>query len=212
MLKKIRLTSGWRASLKTPSLKLPDSVRPHVNDRRWIFLYSVNSRICGQFEPFRDFFLEPCSSHRPNVSFWNWNSVTQGIYGQVHPDEILVAHFLATTEIPSSLALCYYSVPQLHEHLNENNYTWGAFFWENPNAGFRIQKRILRVFLGKSKNGSWIHKNSGWILRIKYISGFLKFTIWAFFWERIWKKYFWQAVFQKEKLYASEAVHIWHSN
>ena len=128
-----------------------------------IFLYSVNSRICGQFEPFRDFFLEPWSSNRPNVSFWNWNSVTQGIYGQVHPDEILVAHFLATTEIPSSLALCYYSVPQLHEHLNENIYTWGALFWENPNASFRIQKRILRFFLGKSKNGSWIHKNSGWI-------------------------------------------------
>ena len=94
MLKKIRLTSGWRASLKTPLLKLPGSVRPHVNDRKWIFLYSVNSRICGQFEPFRDFFLEPCSSHRPNVSFWNWNSVTQGIYGLVHPDEILVARYL----------------------------------------------------------------------------------------------------------------------
>ena len=149
MLKKIRLTSGWRASLKTPSLKLPDSVRPHVNARKWIFLYSVNSRICGQFEPFRDFFLEPWSSNRPNVSFWNWNSVTQRIFGQVHPHEILVAHFLATTEIPSSLTLCYYSVPQLHEHLNENIYTWGAFFWENPNAGFRIQKRILRFFFGQ---------------------------------------------------------------
>ena len=102
-----------------------------------IFLYSVNSRICGQFEPFRDFFLEPCSSHRPNVSFWNWNSVTQGIYGQVHPDEIVVAHFLATTEIPSSLALCYYSVPQLHEHLNKN------FLFEYLLLGC--------VFLGKSK-------------------------------------------------------------
>ena len=104
MLKKIRLTSGWRASLKKPSLKLPDRVCPHVNDRKWIFLYSVNSRICGQFEPFRDFFLEPCSSHRPNVSFWNWNSVTQGIYGLVrsrysapglvHPYQILISRNL----------------------------------------------------------------------------------------------------------------------
>ena len=36
--------------------------------------------------------------------------------------------------------------------------TWGAFFWENPNPDFRIQKRILRFLGGKSKNGSWIHK------------------------------------------------------
>ena len=205
MLKKIRLTSGWRASLKTPSLKLPDSVRPHVNDRKWIFLCSVNSRICGQFEPFRDFFLEPWSSNRPNVSFWNWNSVTQRIFGQVHPHEILVAHFLATTEIPSSLALCYYTVPQLHEHLHENIYTWGAFFWE-------IQMRV-----SESKNGFcfffWANpKTDHESIKTQGGSGFLRFTIWAFFWERIWKRYFWQAVFQKEKLYAPEAVHVWHSN
>ena len=34
----------------------------------------------------------------------------------------------------------------------------GAFWRENPNPDFRIKKRILRVFLGKFKNGSWIHK------------------------------------------------------
>ena len=108
MLKKIRLTSGWRASLKTPLLKLPDSVRPHVNDRKWadILVQCKQSHLWTvlQFEPFRDFFLEPCSSHRPNVSFWNWNSVTQGIYGLVrsrysapglvHPYQILISRNL----------------------------------------------------------------------------------------------------------------------
>ena len=40
---------------------------------------------------------------------------------------------------------------------DESIETEGAFFSENPDPDFRIQKRILR-FLGKSKHGSWIHK------------------------------------------------------
>ena len=202
MLKKIRLTSGWRASLKTPSLKLPDSVRPHVNDRKWIFLYSVNSRICGQFEPFRDFFLEPCSSHRPNVSFWNWNSVTQGIYGQVHPDEIVVAHFLATTEIPSSLALCYYSVPQLHEHLNENNYTWGAFFGKIQMRVSESKNGFCGFFLANPKTD---HES------IKTQGGFFGSNTYPNFWdsqsERFFGKGFEKSIFDKRFFKIKNCAH-----
>ena len=68
----------------------------------------------------------------------------------------------------------------------------------NPNPDLRIQKRILSVF-GQIQKRIMNPENplSGWILRIKSNSGFSRFTIWAFFWEGIWKKYFWQAVFRK---------------
>ena len=61
----------------------------------------------------------------------------------------------------------------------------------------KIQKRIL-CFGGQIQKRIMNPWFSGWILRIKSKSGFLRFTftIWAFFWERIWKKYFWQAVFR----------------
>ena len=223
MLKKIRLTSGWSASLKTPLLKLPDSVRPHVNDRKWadILVQCKQSHLWTvlQFEPFRDFFLEPCSSHRPNVSFSNWNSVTRGIYGQVHPDKILVArqsaiiaHFLATTEIPSSLALCYYSVPQLHEHLNKISTLRARFlgkiqiriseskngfrvFWANPKTDHESIKSTLRV---DSSDQIQIR-----IVEIHNLSVFLGKDL---------KKVFLTSGFSKKELYAIDAVHVWHSN
>ena len=70
-------------------------------------------------------------------------------------------------------------------------------FW-----GGQIQKRLMNP----------LNPDSGRILRIKSKSGFSRFTIWASFWDRIWKKYFWQAVPRKKKWYATEAVHVWHCN
>ena len=66
----------------------------------------------------------------------------------------------------------------------------------------QIQKRLMNP----------LNPDSGRILRIKSKSGFSRFTIWASFWDRIWKKYFWQAVLPKKKWYATEAVHVWHCN
>ena len=40
-----------------------------------------------------------------------------------------------------------------------------------------------------------VYPQSGWILRIKSKFGFLTFTVCAVFWERIWKKCLWPAVF-----------------
>ena len=68
--------------------------------------------------------------------------------------------------------------------------------------GGQIQKRLMNP----------LNPDSGRILRIKSKSGFSRFTIWASFWDRIWKKYFWQAVLRKKKWYATEAVHVWHCN
>ena len=68
--------------------------------------------------------------------------------------------------------------------------------------GGQIQKRLMNP----------LNPDSGRILRIKSKSGFSRFTIWASFWDRIWKKYFWQAVLPKKKWYATEAVHVWHCN
>ena len=44
-------------------------------------------------------------------------------------------------------------------------------------------------------------QHSGWILRIKSKSGFLRLAIWTFFWERIWKQYFCQAVFRTKMVH-----------
>ena len=68
--------------------------------------------------------------------------------------------------------------------------------------GGQIQKRIMNP----------LNPDSGRILRIKSKWGFSRFTIWASFWDWIWKKYFWRAVFRKKKWYATEVVHVWHSN
>ena len=103
-----------------------------------IFMYSVNIRICGQFEPLnhaqaRD---QTCPSGIETVLrkvSTAWSIPTRFWL-------LVICHnsaFLATNEIPSSLALCYYSVPQLHEHLNKN------FLFEYLLLGC--------VFLGKSK-------------------------------------------------------------
>ena len=55
----------------------------------------------------------------------------------------------------------------------------------------------IQIWISDSKNESWSLKSTLWVeSRIKSKSGFLRFTIWAFFWERIWRKYFWQAVFR----------------
>ena len=87
------------------------------------------------------------------------------------------------------------------------------FCRENPNPDFRIQKRILRFWGANPKTiMNPLNPDSGRILRIKPKSGFLRFTIWASFWDWIWKKYFWRAVFRKKKWYATGAVHVWHSN
>ena len=54
----------------------------------------------------------------------------------------------------------------------------------------------IQIWISDSKNESWSLKSTLWVeSRIKSKSGFLRFTIWAFFWERIWRKYFSQAVF-----------------
>jgi len=63
----------------------------------------------------------------------------------------------------------------------------GAFFGENPNPDFRIQKRIFAFFGANPKTD---HEHSGWIFRIKSNSGLLRFTIWAFFLEKDLKKVF----------------------
>ena len=66
-----------------------------------------------------------------------------------------------------------------------------VFFLGKPKSAFPNPKTVCAFFCATPKNS-----RSGWIIRIISKSGILRFTIWTFFWERIWKKYFWQAVFR----------------
>ena len=83
----------------------------------------------------------------------------------------------------------------------------GVFFfhWENPKAGF--------AFLGWiPKTDRESIKSTLRVLQIKSKSGFVRFTTSAFFWDKIRKKYFWQAVFHSKMLHNSYCSLTWPSN
>ena len=83
---------------------------------------------------------------------------------------------------------------QLGSDVCRLSYMWskGAFLGGNPKTDFAV------FWVNPKTDHESIKSTLRWILQIKSKSGFLKFTIWAFFWERIWKKYFWQAVCGKK--------------
>ena len=60
--------------------------------------------------------------------------------------------------------------------------------------------RVTSIILFCPQWHSLTPKNScsGWIIRIISKSGISRFTIWTFFWKRIWKKYFWQSVSEQK--------------
>ena len=86
----------------------------------------------------------------------------------------------------------------------------GEFFWENPNRDFRIQRGFC-LFLSKSKNVSRI-------LEIHTMGGFLgsnpnphfwDSSIELLSWERIWKQYFWPAVFRTKTGYWQQVQYMY---
>ena len=79
-------------------------------------------------------------------------------------------------------------------------YFWlsDPFIWESSNT--------WEIVAGKYTVGKYPHLRR--ILRIESKSGFLRFITSAFFWERIWKKYFWQAV-SHAKMVHNSYRHTW---
>ena len=85
----------------------------------------------------------------------------------------------------------------------------GCFFGGKSKSGFPNPKTDFEFFLGKFKNGSWIHKihTQGGFFGSNPNPDFLK----SFLGKGLEKSIF-DKRFSERKWYTTDAVHVWHSN